>query len=54
VIAVGKEVTGIAPGAHIIGTAIKGGAFAEFTVLPAAAALSVPQGGPMNRRSVWP
>ena len=44
VIAVGEEVTGIEPGAHVIGIAIKGGAFAEYMVLPAAAALPVPQG----------
>ncbi len=44
VIAIGQEVTGIEPGARVIGIAIKGGAFAEYMVLPAAAALPVPQG----------
>jgi NADPH2:quinone reductase len=41
---VGEQVTGIEPGAHVIGVAIGGGAFAEYMVLPAAAALPVPQG----------
>jgi len=44
VIAVGEEVTGLEPGTHVIGIAINGGAFAEYLVLPAAAALPVPQG----------
>ena len=44
VIAVGEGVTGIASGDHVIGIAIKGGAFAEYLVLPAAASLPVPHG----------
>jgi NADPH:quinone reductase len=37
-------VTGLAPGAHVVGVGIKGGAFAEYMVLPAAAAVPVPAG----------
>src|SRR5688500_3981374 len=44
VIAVGEGVTDPAPGAHVIGVGIGGGAFAEYMVLPAAAAVSVPSG----------
>ena len=44
VIAVGEEVTNLAPGARVIGVGIGGGAFAEYMVLPAAAVLSVPSG----------
>ena len=44
VVAVGDKVAGIAPGAHVIGVSIQGGAFAEYMVLPAAAALPVPPG----------
>ena len=44
VIAVGGEVTGPALGDHVVGIGIKGGAFAEYMVLPAAAALPVPHG----------
>ncbi len=44
VIAVGEGVTDLEPGAHVIGVAINGGAFAEYLVLPAAAALPVPTG----------
>ncbi len=44
VIDVGERVTGIEPGAHVIGIAITGGAFAEYLVLPAAAAVPVPRG----------
>ncbi|WP_433303769.1 NADPH:quinone oxidoreductase family protein [Actinoplanes sp. CA-030573] len=44
VVAVGEGVTGIRPGAHVIGAAIGGGAFAERMVLPAAAAVPVPAG----------
>src|SRR6266545_2192904 len=39
VIAVGEGVTDLEPGAHVIGVAINGGAFAEYLVLPAAAAV---------------
>src|SRR5215475_8204724 len=37
--AVGEGVTDLEPGVHVIGASIKGGAFAEYMVLPAAAAL---------------
>ncbi|WP_329048350.1 NADPH:quinone oxidoreductase family protein [Amycolatopsis sp. NBC_01488] len=44
VVAVGDGVTDLAPGAHVVGITITGGAFAEYLVLPAAAALPVPTG----------
>ncbi|HEU5026952.1 MAG TPA: zinc-binding dehydrogenase [Spirillospora sp.] len=44
VIAAGEGVTEPAPGAHVIGAAIGGGAFAEYMVLPAAGAVPVPEG----------
>ncbi len=44
VTAVGEAVTGLEPGARVIGVCIGGGAFAEYTVLPAAAAVPVPAG----------
>jgi NADPH2:quinone reductase len=44
VTAVGEGVTALEPGTHVIGVGIKGGAFAEYMVLPAAAALPVPAG----------
>jgi NADPH2:quinone reductase len=44
VTAVGEGVTGLEPGAHVIGVSINGGAFAEYMVLPAAAAVPVPTG----------
>ena len=44
VIAVGEGVTDLEPGTHVIGIGITGGAFAEYMVLPAAAALPVPAG----------
>src|SRR4051812_50008655 len=44
VAAVGEGVTGLEPGTHVIGVGIKGGAFAEYMVLPAAAAVPVPAG----------
>ncbi|MEU7872482.1 zinc-binding dehydrogenase [Dactylosporangium sp. NPDC049140] len=44
VVAAGEGVTGPEPGAHVIGVAIAGGAFAEYLVLPAAAAVPVPAG----------
>ncbi|NVI92462.1 zinc-binding dehydrogenase [Actinomadura sp. BRA 177] len=44
VAAVGEGVTGPAPGAHVIGVGIAGGAFAEYMVLPAAGAVPVPPG----------
>jgi NADPH2:quinone reductase len=42
IIAVGEAVTGLEPGAHVIGVGY--GAFAEYMVLPAAAAVPVPAG----------
>jgi NADPH:quinone reductase len=44
VTAVGEGVTELAPGAHVIGVGIRGGAFAEYMVLPAAAVARVPAG----------
>ena len=42
--AVGAGVTGLEAGAHVIGAGVNGGAFAEYRVLPAAAAVPVPAG----------
>ena len=44
VAAVGEGVTNLQPGAHVIGVGITGGAFAEYMVLSAAAAVPVPAG----------
>jgi NADPH:quinone reductase len=44
VTAVGAGVTDPAPGAHVVGVTVGGGAFAEHLVLPAAAAVPVPAG----------
>jgi len=44
VTAVGEGVTELKPGDHVIGVGIGGGAFAEYMVLPAPAALPVPVG----------
>jgi NADPH:quinone reductase len=44
IVAVGPAVTTLAPGTHVIGAGIAGGAFAEYMVLPAAAAVPVPMG----------
>jgi NADPH2:quinone reductase len=44
VTAVGEGVAGLEPGAHVIGASVGGGAFAEYLVLPAAAAVPVPAG----------
>jgi NADPH2:quinone reductase len=44
VVAVGERVTDLALGAHVVGVGIAGGAFAEYLVLAAAAALPVPAG----------
>ena len=41
---VGEGVTGLEPGARVVGVCIAGGAFAEYVVLPAAAAVPVPAG----------
>jgi NADPH:quinone reductase len=40
----GGAVTGLEPGAHVIGVGIGCGAFAEYTALPAAAVIPVPAG----------
>jgi NADPH2:quinone reductase len=42
--AVGEAVTGLEPGARVIGAGIGSGAFAEYMVLPAAAVVPVPAG----------
>src|SRR3954468_14298477 len=39
VVAVGEGVTGLEAGMHVIGVSISGGAFAEYLLLPAAAAV---------------
>jgi NADPH2:quinone reductase len=44
VTAVGDGVIGLETGARVIGVSIKGGAFAEYMVLPAQAAVPVPAG----------
>ncbi|EGD44034.1 oxidoreductase, zinc-binding dehydrogenase family [Nocardioidaceae bacterium Broad-1] len=44
VVAVGEGVSGVEPGAHVIGAGIAGGAFAEYMLLPAMAAVPVPEG----------
>jgi NADPH2:quinone reductase len=44
VVAAGEEVTGLEPGAHVVGVGINGGAFAEYMLLPAAGAVPVPTG----------
>src|SRR5437763_12055431 len=41
---VGEGVTNLELGGHVIGVGIGGGAFAEYMVLPAAGAVSVPPG----------
>jgi NADPH2:quinone reductase len=40
----GEMVKGGKPGTHVVGVAVSGGAFAEYMVLPAAAAIPVPPG----------
>lgn len=42
--AVGEGVTGLGVGAHVIGVSVAGGAFAEYMVLPAVAAVPVSAG----------
>ncbi|NMO55464.1 zinc-binding dehydrogenase [Actinoplanes sp. TBRC 11911] len=42
--AVGAGVSGLRPGMHVIGAGMAGGAFAEYMLLPAAAAVPVPAG----------
>jgi NADPH:quinone reductase len=44
IVAVGEGVTGLAPGVHVIGVNMRGGAFAEYLTLPAGAAMGVPAG----------
>jgi len=44
IVAVGERVAGLAPGVHVIGVNMRGGAFAEYLALPAAAAVPVPPG----------
>src|SRR6185437_9959521 len=44
IVAVGEAVTGLEPGARVIGAGLGCGAFAEYTALPAAAMLPVPAG----------
>ena len=44
VTAVGEGVRDVGAGARVIGVGIEGGAFAEYMVLPAAAAVRVPEG----------
>jgi NADPH:quinone reductase len=44
ILAVGETVKGLEPGEHVIGAGIGGGAFAEYMVLAAAAAVPVPAG----------
>jgi NADPH2:quinone reductase len=44
IVAVGEAVTGLEPGARVIGVGVGGGAFAEYMLLPAAAAVPVPAG----------
>ena len=44
IVAIGEAMTGMEPGARVVGVGIGGGAFAEYMMLPAAAALPVPAG----------
>ncbi|MEU1839402.1 NADPH:quinone oxidoreductase family protein [Micromonospora chersina] len=44
VVAMGQGVSGVELGAHVVGVGIRGGAFAEYLVLPAAGVVSVPPG----------
>ncbi|WP_202805226.1 NADPH:quinone oxidoreductase family protein [Micromonospora lupini] len=44
VTAIGEGVTGLELGTHVVGVSIGGGAFAEYLLLPAAAAVPVPPG----------
>ena len=44
IVAVGAGVTGLEPGARVVGVGIGCGAFAEYTALPAAAVLPLPAG----------
>src|SRR5262249_24488600 len=54
VTAVGEGVIDLAAGAHVIGAGIGGGAFAQYVVLPAAAAGPPPgRAGPTSRGWAW-
>jgi NADPH2:quinone reductase len=44
IVARGEDVTGLEPGARVIGVGIGCGAFAEYTTLPAIAVIPVPAG----------
>jgi NADPH2:quinone reductase len=44
IVTVGEAVSGLEPGVHVTGASIAGGAFAEYMVLAAAAAVPVPAG----------
>jgi NADPH2:quinone reductase len=44
ILAIGEEVTGLEPGARVVGVGIGCGAFAEYTALPAVAVIPVPAG----------
>ena len=44
IVATGEAVTGLEPGARVVGVGIGCGAFAEYTALPAAAVMPVPAG----------
>jgi NADPH2:quinone reductase len=44
IVSVGDGVTDLQPGVHVIGVRVAGGAFAEYLVLPAVAAVPVPPG----------
>ncbi|MFL6115986.1 MAG: zinc-binding dehydrogenase, partial [Catenulispora sp.] len=44
IVAVGDGAVGLQLGTHVVGVGIRGGAFAEYLLLPAAAALPVPAG----------
>ncbi len=44
VVATGEAVSGLVPGARVVGAGVGCGAFAEYTALPAAAVMAVPAG----------
>jgi NADPH:quinone reductase len=44
IVAVGEAVTGLEPGARVVGVGIGSGAFAEYTALPAVAVMPLPPG----------
>ncbi|WP_244298840.1 alcohol dehydrogenase catalytic domain-containing protein [Micromonospora cremea] len=53
VVALGQGVSGVELGAHVIGVGIRGGAFAEYMVLPAAGAVPVPAGWADEQALAW-